>query len=79
MRRYFLVAGIFTATFVGLGVTDAFISPQPAGAFVANADGLAKAVTTTNTIIEVKHKTPPGWHHCRKVGWRGGSRPPGHQ
>ena len=21
--------------------------------------------------------TPPGWHHGKKVGWRGRSRPPG--
>ena len=21
--------------------------------------------------------TPPGWRHGRKVGWRGGNRPPG--
>jgi hypothetical protein len=64
-------------------VAVAFVSPQPAGAFIANADGVAKAATATNPIIEVKrspHKSrPPGWSqsHGRKVGWHGRNRPPG--
>jgi hypothetical protein len=77
MRKYFIVTVIFSA----MGVAIAFLSPQPAGAFVTNQNGVAKAATTTNAIIEVKrslHKgTPPGWHHGRKVGWHGHSRPPG--
>jgi hypothetical protein len=77
MRRYSIV----TAIFVVVSVTVAFISPRPAGAFVANQNGVAKSVTATNTIIEVKrspHKgRPPGWNHGRKVGWHGHSRPPG--
>jgi hypothetical protein len=72
MRRYFIVAA------VSFGV--AFVS-QPAGAFIANTDGIAKAATATNAIIEVKrspHKgRPPGWNHGSKVGWHGHSRPPG--
>ncbi|SFV14193.1 hypothetical protein SAMN05192541_12141 [Bradyrhizobium arachidis] len=24
-----------------------------------------------------RHGTPPGWHHGRKVGWRGHGCPPG--
>ena len=76
MPRYFIATG-----FVVLGVAVAFISPQPAGAFVANQDGIAKAATSTNTVIEVKRSpskgTPPGWHHGRKVGWHGSRRPPG--
>jgi hypothetical protein len=75
MRRYFVSAGMIAA----IGVVVIFLSPQPAGAFVGNADGVSKAATATNTIIEVKHKTPPGWHHGRKTGWHGGSKPPGQQ
>jgi hypothetical protein len=74
MRRYFIVA----STFAVLSVAVACVAPRPAGAFVGNADGVAKAVTATNTIMEVKHKgTPPGWHHGRKVGWNGRGEPPG--
>jgi hypothetical protein len=72
MRKYFIVAAI--------GVAVAFISPQPAGAFVTNQDGVAKAATAANTIIDVKHKhkgTPPGWHHGNKTGWHGRGKPPG--
>jgi hypothetical protein len=64
-----------------MGVAIAFLSPQPAGAFVANQNGVTKATTATNAIIEVKrspHKgRPPGWSHGRKVGWHEHSRPPG--
>ena len=74
MRRYFK----FTGTIIAMAVAVAFFSPQPAGAFVANLDGIAKTATGTNAIIEVKHKgTPPGWHHGRKVGWHGRGEPPG--
>lgn len=79
MRRYFISAGFFVA--VGAAVTC--VSPQPAGAFVAKANGVANAATAANTIIDVKHKgtPPPGWHHGRKTGWhkRGepGVEPPG--
>ena len=73
MRSYFMSACIFTA----FGVAVAFVSTQPAGAFIANADGVAKAATATGPIIEVKHRTPPGWHHGRKVGWHGRCEPPG--
>jgi hypothetical protein len=49
--------------------------------FFQNQNGIAKAITATNAVIEVKrssHKgTPPGWHHGRKVGWDGRGRPPG--
>jgi len=74
MQRYFISAFIFA----GLSVAVAFVSPQPAGAFIVNTDAVAKAATTTGTIVEVKHKTPPGWHHGRKTGWHGGTKPPGH-
>jgi hypothetical protein len=77
MRKYFIVAAILAA----IGVAVAFISPQPAGAFVANQNDIAKAATAANTIIEVKRSPskgrPPGWNHGRKVGWHGHSRPPG--
>jgi hypothetical protein len=72
---------MFAAIFAGLGVAVAFALPQPAGAFMANQDGVAKAATATNTTIEVKrspHKgRPPGWSHGRKVGWNGHGKPPG--
>jgi hypothetical protein len=74
MRIYF----VFAAIFVVMSVALTFVSPRPAGAFIANADGVAKAATRTDTI-EVKHKTPPGWHHGRKTGWHGRGKPPGHQ
>jgi hypothetical protein len=77
MRRYFISVGIIAA----IGIAVLLISPQPAGAFVVNADGVSKAATATNTIIEVKrlpHKgLPPGWSHCRKTGWHGRAKPPG--
>ena len=67
----------FTAT-IAVAFAVAFLSPQRAGAFVANQDGIAKTAISTNSIIEVKHKgTPPGWHHGRKVGWHGRGKPPG--
>ncbi len=77
MRKYFIVTVIFSA----MGVAIAFLSPQPAGAFVANQNAVAKAATATNAIIEVKRSPqkgrPQGWNHGRKVGWHGHSRPPG--
>jgi len=73
MRIYFVYAAIFAVISAAT-----FTSQRPAGAFVANADGIAKAATRTDTI-EVMHKTPPGWHHGRKTGWHGRSKPPGHQ
>ncbi len=47
------------------------------GAFIANQNGVAKAATAANATIEVK--TPPGWHHGRKVGWHGGHERPAWQ
>jgi hypothetical protein len=77
MRKCFIGAAIFAT----IGVAIAFVSIQPAGAFIANADSIAKAATVTNPIVEVKrspHKSrPPGWSHGRKVGWHGRSKPPG--
>ena len=76
MLKYFIVT-VFSA----MGVAIAFLSPQPASAFVVHQNGVAKVATATNAIIEVKrspHKgRPPGWNHGRKVGWHGHSRPPG--
>ena len=82
MRRYFIGAAKCVAVaFVVMGVAVAFISPRPAGAFVAHQNDVAKAAAATNATIEVKRSlqkgTPPGWHHGRKVGWHGHSRPPG--
>lgn len=72
MRSY----SIFTAIFAVMSIALIFASPRPAGAFIAKADDVAKATTQANTI-EVNHKTPPGWHHGRKTGWHGRSKPPG--
>ncbi len=72
MRRYFISAGIFVA--VGVAVTC--VAPQPAGAFVANQNGVANTATVANTVIDVKTQ-PPGWRHGRKTGWRGRHEPPG--
>jgi hypothetical protein len=73
MRKFFIFAAISVAV--------AFVSPQPARAFIANADGVAKAATAANTIIEVKRSSskarPPGWSHGRKVGWHKRGKPPG--
>jgi hypothetical protein len=68
MRKYFIFAAI--------GVAVGFLSPQPVGAFVADQNGVTKAATAANTVIDVKG-SPPGSSHGRKVGWHGHSRPPG--
>ncbi len=74
MRRYF----IFSGTFVAVSVAVAFVSPQPAGAFVVNQNGVARAAAAANTVVDVKHNgPPPGWHHGRKRGWHGHGEPPG--
>jgi Flp pilus assembly protein TadB len=81
MRKYFSVAAIFAVCFTTIGVAVAFFSVRSADAFTGNAGSIAKAATTTNSIIEVKHSPhksrPPGWSHGRKVGWHGRGKPPG--
>jgi hypothetical protein len=53
----------------------------PAAAFVPAQSGVATAATVIDDTIAVKRgkwkKRPPGWDRGRKVGWRGGSMPPG--
>jgi hypothetical protein len=77
MRRYFISAFIFTA----LSVAVACVATRPAGAFVGDQNGVAKAAAVTSPAIEVKRSThksrPPGWSHGRKTGWHGRSKPPG--
>ncbi len=74
MRRLLLPAAIGIAAL-------ALVAVQPANAFVANQQPVAKAAVAATPIIEVKRAPakgrPPGWSHGRKVGWHGRSRPPG--
>jgi len=53
----------------------------PASAVVPAQSGIATAAAEVGDMIAVKRgtwkKRPPGWNRGRKVGWRGGSVPPG--
>ena len=55
----------------------------PASAFIAGQSPVIAASQELGNTIEAKwkwkkwKKIPPGWAKGRKVGWRGGSRPPG--
>jgi hypothetical protein len=58
----------------------------PASAFVPAQGGVATAATIVDDTVAVKQKgkwkkhakhRPYGWSRGRKVGWRGGSMPPG--
>ena len=43
---------------------------------------IAQAAVTSDDVHLIKNKAkarPHGWSRGRKVGWRGGSVPPGHQ
>jgi hypothetical protein len=60
--------------------------PRPASAFVPGQSSLIVASQELSDTIEAKwkwkkkwKKIPPGWSRGRKVGWRGGSVPPGHR
>ncbi len=74
MRKFLVPAAIGIAAF-------ALVAAQPAHAFVANQQPLAKAAAAATPIVEVKRAPskgrPPGWNHGRKVGWHGSRRPPG--
>jgi hypothetical protein len=72
--RNVLVLGSFAAGVLVLGAY------APAGAFVPIQTEVANAAAAESDIIQVKRgKTarPPGWDRGRKVGWRGGRKPPG--
>ena len=59
----------------------ALAAPTPGSAVVPVQGGIAAAATVIDDTIAVKRgkwkKRPPGWDRGRKVGWRGGSMPPG--
>ena len=73
MRKYLAIgslalAGVALATFA------------PANAFVPVQTEIATAASDMGNTIEVKRRKsarPAGWSRGRKVGWRGGHRPPG--
>ena len=66
---------------IGAAAIFALSGSQPANAFISNQNSLATAAHATTNTIEVKRSlkkgTPPGWHHGKKKGWHGASRPPG--
>ena len=72
--RKFLILGALIAgalAFIPMTLANAF-GPAPAG--------LTEAAAAMSDTIQVKrHKSarPHGWSRGRKVGWRGGRRPPG--
>ncbi len=74
MRRFLMPMAIGIAAI-------ALAAAQPASAFVANQQPVAKAAAAATPIVEVKRAPstgrPPGWNHGRKVGWHGSRRPPG--
>jgi len=75
MRKFTVLGVIVIAAVFALSAT------QPAGAFISNQNGIATAAHATTHTIEGKRPlqkgTPPGWHHGKKKGWHGASRPPG--
>jgi hypothetical protein len=70
MRKFTVLGAIVIAAMFALS------APQPAGAFISNQNGVATAAHATTNTIEVK-RYPAGWHHGKKKGWHGASRPPG--
>lgn len=58
----------------------AFVPVSSANAFVPVQAGIADAAAAMSDTIQVKRKKsarPRGWDRGRKVGWRGGRKPPG--
>jgi hypothetical protein len=73
MAKFLIRGGLATAVL-------AFASFTPASAFVPNQAEIVRAAdVTSDTVLVKRHKTarPPGWNRGRKVGWRGGRKPPG--
>ena len=65
-----------------IGCAFAFIPIAPAHALTPDvASGLSTASAGLDSTVQVKRsalkRTPPGWSRGRKVGWRGGHKPPG--
>ena len=58
----------------------AFAPLNLANAFVPVQTHIAGTAATLDDFVKVKRKKsarPPGWSRGRKVGWRGGRKPPG--
>jgi hypothetical protein len=72
-KSVFVLATATAIAFAGL--------TEPAAAFIPGQSPMIAASQQLSDTIEVKKwkKRPPGWSQGRKVGWRGGSVPPGHQ
>lgn len=72
--RKLLILGTFT---VGALV---FAPLSSANAFVPVQTQIVGTAATLNDVVQVKRKKtarPRGWDRGRKVGWRGGRKPPG--
>lgn len=72
MRKLLIVAGCASA--LASGATSS------ANALIPGQAGISETAAALNDIVQVKrHKNarPRGWSRGRKVGWHGGSRPPG--
>jgi hypothetical protein len=73
MRTLLLVSAVAVGAF-------AFAPLSSASAFMPVQAGIADAAAAVSDTIQVKRKKtarPPGWSRGRKVGWRGGRKPPG--
>jgi hypothetical protein len=73
MRKLLLVTAVALGAF-------AFAPVSSASAVMPVQAGIADAAATVSDTIQVKRKKsarPHGWSRGRKVGWRGGSKPPG--
>jgi len=73
MRKLLIVGGLAAGAFLLAPVSGA-------NAFLPGQTGVIGAAAAVDDVIQVKRKKkarPPGWSRGRKVGWRGGRRPPG--
>ena len=73
MRKLFMVGGLAAGAFLCAPMSEA-------NAFLPGQTEIIGAAGAVNDVIQVKrhkHARPRGWSRGRKVGWRGGSRPPG--
>ena len=73
MRKLLALGGLAASAFV-------FVPLSAANAFLPAQTHIAGTAAAIKDVVEVKrHKSarPPGWSRGRKVGWRGGRRPPG--
>ena len=73
MRKLLVVAALAAGAFL-------FAPVSGANAFLPGQTEIVGAAAVVNDVVQVKrHKSarPRGWSRGRKVGWRGGRRPPG--